>query len=98
MKTECVAFSEVSSTDHLLKEELATFWSYETLGIKDGELDMYDNYVKTIKQNESRYEVTLPLKQDHPIIPYNYTTAHHRLGFLIKRLRLSSPVLYEYDI
>lgn len=53
--------------------------------------------MKTIKQNESRYEVTLPLKQDHPIIPDNYTTAHHRLGSLIKRLRLSPPVLYEYD-
>ena len=53
MKTECVTLIEISSSDLLLKEELSKFWNYEALGIKDGECDMYDNCLKTIKQNES---------------------------------------------
>ena len=53
MKTECVTLTKVSSSDLLLKEELSKFWNYESLGVKDGECDMYDNHVKTIPNKMS---------------------------------------------
>ena len=97
MKTESVTVPEVPTADSVLKEELTKFWDYETLDIKDGEPDMYDKYLKTIKQNESRYEVPLPFKPDHPVIPDNYVAARYRLGSLVKRLRSTPKVLHKYD-
>ena len=97
MIAESVVLPEIPVSDLLLKKELAKFWDYETLGIKDREFDMYDDYKKTIKANESRYVVPLPFKQDHPLIPDNYTTVHHRLGSLVRRLKKSPDILREYD-
>lgn len=97
MKTECVTLPKDSPTDLLLKEDLNKFWDYESLGIKDGENDMYNNYLKTIKRNEHRYEVPLPLKLDHPVIPDNYISARCRLTSQVRKLKSSPAILREYD-
>ena len=67
------------------------------MSIKDGETDMYDDYLKGTRQNECRYEAPLPFKQEHPTIPDNYTTAYGRLGSLMRRLRSLPDILHEYD-
>ena len=58
---------------------------------------MQDNYQKTIKQNKHRYEVSLPMKQYHPVIPDDYISAHHRLSSQVRKLKSSPVVLREYD-
>ena len=63
------------------------------MGIKDGETDMYDDYLKGTRQNECPYEALLPFKQEHPTIPDNYTTAYGRLGSLMRRLRSLPDIL-----
>ena len=87
MKTECVTLQQDSPADLLLKENLNKYWNYESLGINDGENDMYDNYLKTIKQNKHPYEVSLPMKQDHPVMPDNYISARHRLSSQVRKLK-----------
>lgn len=82
--------------DLALKEELGKFWGYDALGIKDCETDMYEDCLKTVKLNECRYEVSLPFKQEHPIIPDNYATAHGRLCSLVRRLKSSPDVHHEF--
>lgn len=98
LETECPTLPlDPDTPDSALKKELAKFWDYDTLGIKDGEADMYEDYLKSIKQNECHYEAPLPFKQEHPVIPDNYTTAHRRLGSLMRRIRSSPDILHEYD-
>ena len=100
MKTECYVVEEQSDPhDVSLKEELYRFWDYETLGIKGkGEEDeFYEDYLSKVKFNGSRYEVSLPFKDEHPTIPDNYLLARNRLSYSLNRLRSKPELLQQYD-
>ena len=85
--------------DVSLKEELYRFWDYETLGIKGkGEEDeFYEDYLSKVKFNGSRYEVSLPFKDEHPTIPDNYLLVRNRLSYSLNRLRSKPELLQQYD-
>ena len=73
MKTECSVLEEdFSSRDGTLRTELGRFWYYDTLGIRTDEQDECEVYAEKIKFSGTRYEASLPFKQDHPVIPDNY--------------------------
>ena len=100
MKTACYVVEEQSDPhDVSLKEELYRFWDYETLGIKGkGEEDeFYEDYLSKVKFNGSRYEVSLPFKDEHPTIPDNYLLARNRLSYSLNRLRSKPELLQQYD-
>ena len=54
-------------------------------------------YAEKIKFSGTRYEASLPFKQDHPVIPDNYRLAHGRLFSLLKRLNSEPQILHQYD-
>lgn len=58
-----------------LTEELKRFWDLESLGISSSELSVYDQFINTITFQQGRYEVHLPWKYAHPILPDNYETS-----------------------
>ncbi|XP_068707519.1 uncharacterized protein [Montipora foliosa] len=98
MKTECQVLEEnLVSDDFLLKEELSTFWDYDTLGVKDREGDFLEDYLTKVKFNGTRYDVSLPFKTEHPIIPDNYLLAQNRLVSSLQRLRSKPELLQQYD-
>ena len=76
MKTECRVVEEDSvSKNDSLKNELGKFWDYDTLGVKEREDEFLEDYLTKVKFNGVRYEVSLPFKEEHPVIPDNYLLA-----------------------
>ena len=74
-----------------LNNKLAKFWDLETLGIKEGEPSVYDKFTQEVDLNGERYEAKLPFKEEHPLLPDNYSVCVKRLGSLIGRLQ-KTPV------
>ncbi|KAL9976468.1 hypothetical protein ACROYT_G013775 [Oculina patagonica] len=97
MKTECMVVEEdfVSKNDSL-KNELSKFWDYDTLGVKEEE-EFLGDYLTKVKFNGVRYEVFLPFKEEHPVIPDNYLLAQNRLASSLKRLKAKPDILQQYD-
>ena len=80
-----------------LHSELKRFWDYETLGIKDDEPPVYEKFLEIMSKVDGRYEISLPFKEDHPVIPDNYSLCKQRLDYLLKRLKSKPEILSEYD-
>ena len=82
-----------------LTEDLKQFWDYESLGVKGyhthgkSEDIMNDN----IRFTGQRYQVSLPVKDCHPLIPANYALAAKRLTSLLKRLELKPENVEKYE-
>ena len=50
-----------------------------------------------MKFNGTRYDMSLPFKTEHPIIPDNYLLAENRLVSSLQRLRSKPELLQQYD-
>ena len=74
--------------DATLKEELFKFRNYETLGIKSEEPALHDSFADQVKFNSGRYEVSLPFKDAHDVIPDNFAHCVGRLKAKLKQLHL----------
>lgn len=84
-------------SDRSLDRTLKTFWDLESLGIQEGEADVYQQFQKQISFKNGRYEVSLPWKEAHPALPTHYDLSLKRLTGLLRRLRQSPDVLQRYD-
>ena len=89
--------SHAPCEDEVLRSDLKRFWDYETLGIKQDEPSVYDKFTEEITTKDDRYEVSLPFKENHEIIPDNFSVSEQRLGSLLKKLKNQPEVLQEYD-
>ena len=58
---------------------------------------MHEELVETISLKNNHYEVQLPWKSSHPLLPDNYRLSQKRLHGLLKRLRQDPEILREYD-
>ena len=98
MKTECRVVEEDSvSKNDSLKNELGKFWDYDTLGVKERQDVFLEDYLTKVKFNGVRYEVSLPFKEEHPVIPDNYLLAQNRLASSLKRLKAKPDILQQYN-
>ena len=60
-----------------------------TLGVKGREKDFCEEYLTRVRFNGDCYEVSLPFKKEHPIIPNNHSLARNHLVSLLKILNFS---------
>ena len=92
---------EQSKEDELTKEslenQLSKFWDLENLGISKSEDTVYQNFEEEIKFVNGRYEVKLPWKEQHPLLPDNFKLSQKRLHSLGKRLKCDPEILQTYD-
>ena len=75
------------------------YWDLETIGVKDEvdymeDLQIVDNFNKTINQIDHRYEVRWPWKSSKYELPTNYPIAESRLKSLMKN---SDKLKMDYD-
>ena len=56
-----------------------------------------EKFIEDITHNGERYEVKLPFKEGHPILPDSYQLSKTRLESLLRRLKLKLEVLKHYD-
>ena len=54
-----------------LDYEMKKFWELESLGIQPEESSVYEEFTNTIAHKDGRYEVRLPCKHSHPLLPDN---------------------------
>ena len=87
----------LDDNEQRLDNKLKMFWDLESLGIKEGEPDVYGEFEKGISFKGDRYEVTLPWKECHPILPSHYDLSVKRLTGLFRRLRQNLEILQQYD-
>ena len=87
------AFTEQQS----LEEGLRRFWELESLGILKDEQSVYDTFTQQISFKQGRYEVHLPWKESHPLLPDNYELCRKRLNGLLRRLNQTPEQLHQYD-
>lgn len=81
------------SLDDLIK----AFWNLESLGIKQDEPSVYEEFQKKIEFKNGRYEVSLPWKPLQKKLPSNFTLAKKRLLGLLNRLRHNPDIRREYQ-
>ena len=86
-----------NSKEKTLETELSKFWDLETLGISPTEESLYENFSQEISFSEGRYEVKLPWKANHPLLPDNYALSKRRLDGQFRKLKASPDLLNEYD-
>ena len=89
----CSAQQEIAN----LENRLQAFWDLETLGIKESETSVYDNFMESVSFNNGRYCVRLPWKSPRVLLPDNFDLSQKRLFNLLKRLRQTPHILTQYN-
>ena len=84
---------DVTTSDRWLK----AFWELESFGVPDSDHSVYDKFQGTVQFKNGRYEVALPWKDSHRILPDNYQLSLNRLDGLLRRLQQDNDILREYD-
>jgi len=88
----------VDSHDEVsLNDTLRAFWELESLGISESDRTVHQEFEENISFKDGRYEVGLPWKKPHPILPDNYEVSQRHLQGLLRRLRQTPDILQEYD-
>ena len=77
--------------------ELKKFWDYESFGIHDDNATLYDKFVNEVEFVEGRYQVRLPFKEDHDLLPDNFALCKSRLVSLLRRLSVKPDVSRQYN-
>ncbi|XP_068742363.1 uncharacterized protein [Montipora capricornis] len=80
-----------------LAAELTKFWDYESFGIHDDNATLYDKFVNEVEFVEGRYQVRLPFKEDHDLLPDNFALCKSRLVSLLRRLSVKPDVSRQYN-
>ena len=91
----------ISSGDDELKSTLKQFWETESIGIRESEDSSINqlsrSFLKNIKYKDSRYEVSLPWKEEKMDVPTDYNYCYNRLRSLQCKLRKEPELLEEYN-
>ena len=97
LTTHVLRIDATPSTQDPLDEVLHSFWNLESLGVDSKAGPVLDEFTQTVQFKNGHYEVSLPWKNSHPMLPDNYLLSKKRLEGLVKRLRHDPEVLKEYD-
>lgn len=82
----------------VLDKQLNKFWELDSIGISKNEKSCYDLVFDKIKKNEdNRYELALPFKENHSLLPDNFELSRKRLLKLHNRLKNNPSLLVDYD-
>ena len=87
------AQSSVTNSAEIMEQEQKKFWDVKTLGIRDFEPSLYEQFLKQVSFKDGRYCVQLPWKDPHPMLPDNYNLCQTRLFGLLQ----NPSLLREYD-
>ena len=76
-----------------LIEQVKKFWELESIGVSPYKGSVHDK----IRFHDGRYEVSLPWKTHHALLPDNYEVAVSRLYAVFRRLKRNPEWLVEYN-
>ena len=76
--------------------ELHKCWETENVGF-DRRIAIEDEFGAEVKFENGRYEVKLPFKDEHAILPDNFALSKTRLPNLVKKLKSNPLLVAEYQ-
>ena len=76
--------------------KLHKFWETESVGCEKPTL-VEDKFKAENKFKDDRYEVKMPFKDEHAILPDNYSLSITRLNHLVRKLKRNPPLAPEYQ-
>ena len=80
-----------------LETDLKRLWNLETLDIIQKEKTKYDHFIKSIHlNNEKRYNTSLPLKENHPVLYNHFDLFKNLLEQLFMKLKNDKKLLKKY--
>ena len=95
VETSCLEEREADPLIHEIKK----FWEVESEGskvlIENPSID--SQFESDIAFVDGKYQCKMPFKEEHPLLPDNYTVAKSRLNSLLCRLKANPKVAKEYD-
>ncbi len=95
--THVLSVDMQQSDSMALDKCLRSFWELESLGIREPQKTIYDEFADDITFRDGRYEVSLPWKEFHDPLPNNYLLSQSRLRGLLHRLKQNPAIFHEYD-
>ena len=78
-------------------EKVSRFFDVEGVEVLPNEQSVGEEFLKKLKFNGDRYEVSLPFKPNHPILEDNYRLSINRLGNLLRKLKKQPELIEQYD-
>ena len=95
VETSCVEEREADPLIHEIKK----FWEVESERGKflNETPSIEDQFEADIAFVDGKYQCKMPFKEEHPLLPDNYTVAKSRLNSLLCRLKANPKVAKEYD-
>jgi hypothetical protein len=87
----------VNERDGALRKELDRFWDLDSIGIRQGEDIVHEQFNEGVKFKNGRYEVRLPWKQPQRMLPDNYNLCLGRLKGQVIRLWKDPELFQEYN-
>ena len=84
---------DVTSSDRWLK----AFWELQSFGVPDWDRSVYDKFQEIVQFKKGKYEVALPWKDSHRILPDNYQLSLNHVDGLLRHLWQDQDILREYD-
>ncbi len=95
--THVLKVESVPIADPLI-EEVKRFGDYESLGIQETGPTFYCKFRSEVKfvEDQGRYQVRLPFKENHNILPDNFALAEARLNSLLRRLKSKPEIARQY--
>ena len=87
----------LSHDDQVLDSCLNSFWELESFSVVDADQSVLDDFRNKIRFTWERYEVCLPWKDSHQVLPENYQLSCQRLQGLLRCLQQDPEILREYD-
>ena len=79
-----------------IREQLSKFWDIESL-VLIVNYSVYDELKENVVYNGERYQVSLPFKEGHSLLPDNFLLSKQRLKSLLNCLKSKPEILAEYD-
>ena len=80
-----------------MNSEIKQFWDLGSLGIRPNEETVSEKFSRDVHFNGERYEVSLPLKENHELLPDNFQVSKSRLNSLLRRLKSRPGMLEHYN-
>ena len=85
------------SEDKLLADEIHRFWDLDTVGIKEIENSVLENFMDNIRFEKGPCTVELPFKKRFLVLPDNYKLSWNRLQTLKRKINKKPELLKACD-
>ena len=88
---------ERNKNETTLIDQISKFWDLESIGIKGNEANVYQSFEDEVAFVDGRYQIKLPWKPEHAVLPDNFQLSKKWLLSSFSKLKANPKLLQEYD-